>query len=235
MPSNSDRRSERAALFKAITHVRAMAHKIRDLRKEREALVQNRYKQKLCELYTRQTDYICDQHDLEIAALLELLAAVWENDLNESLALCGTEEFAEMRHQLRSQDNTATSDPIFLVREAVRHYGIEEDYGGEPVWVNVDGDDADEEQFERFERGEFLEDDGESESWRRTAYKDHYEYVTACFTRQAAEEYVNSNRHRLRDPHVYVASGYRNRQWQRIRTFLLGKLPPQLLQSRRLA
>lgn len=52
-----------------------------------------------------------------------------------------------------------------------------------------------------------------------------YEWETVCFTQEAAAKYIEQHRHNLCDPHVYVASGYRNAEWQRMRAFLMGLVP----------
>ena len=45
--------------------------------------------------------------------------------------------------------------------------------------------------------------------------------VQPFFTNVAAEEYIVGERHHLDSPQVYVASGYRNEEWQAVRAVLL--------------
>jgi hypothetical protein len=49
--------------------------------------------------------------------------------------------------------------------------------------------------------------------------------ITTFFTNEAAEAYIEANKHNLHDPHVYVDSGYRNYEWQFMRALIvaLGK------------
>jgi len=60
------------------------------------------------------------------------------------------------------------------------------------------------------------------EDWTRTGFRWRWEFVQAFFTRQAAEEYLQSQAHNLGEARVYVESAYRNREWQRLRELLLG-------------
>lgn len=45
--------------------------------------------------------------------------------------------------------------------------------------------------------------------------------VQPCFTEEGANRYIRMDGHNLREPRVYVASGYRNLEWQLIRTFFI--------------
>lgn len=51
-----------------------------------------------------------------------------------------------------------------------------------------------------------------------------------CFTQAAADEYIRVNRHNLREPYVYVESGYNNPEWKRLREFLLTLAPGRVVQ-----
>jgi hypothetical protein len=47
-------------------------------------------------------------------------------------------------------------------------------------------------------------------------------FVTACFTRKGAEAYIEVNGHNLREPFIYVASLFRNREMIDVRKALIG-------------
>jgi hypothetical protein len=53
--------------------------------------------------------------------------------------------------------------------------------------------------------------------WRNSTV---YVNIQPFFTEKAAQEYINANRHNLVEPRIYVESGYRNYEWQAVRTLL---------------
>ncbi len=120
--------------------------------------------------------------------------------------------------EIRMQDNAATSHPMFLVQERYRVYGVDIDYGGTSVWIDLEGEEADENESDRLSL--LALDDEIDDEWTLTGYIDRWEFVTACFTRKACEEFIEANRHNLTDPRVYVASAHRNEEWKAVRTFL---------------
>ena len=128
--------------------------------------------------------------------------------------------------KLHSQDNRCTSHPMFVVRQVRRIYGIDRCYGGcdGSVWVSVlpgeDGE-ADKETSEKLNQMLNDESDGPYMGYELTGYKDIFEFVTCCFTNDAAEAYIANNKHNLNKPHVYVASGYRNQEWIDMRAALM--------------
>lgn len=130
----------------------------------------------------------------------------------------------EISEQIKTQDNLATSLPIFIVQEKRRIYGLNTGYSDDIVWI-YDGDEITDENELNFintiykEKGENCE---ELEIYTRTAYIDIWEFVTACFTRKGCEDYIEINRYNLKEPRIYVESGYRNREWEDVRNHLLG-------------
>lgn len=48
----------------------------------------------------------------------------------------------------------------------------------------------------------------------------HFKFVTACFTEIGCQRYIAANGHNLNKPRVYVASGYRNEEWEIMREHL---------------
>ena len=103
---------------------------------------------------------------------------------------------ALMGSTIQTQDNLATGDPIFLVQQRERIFGIDTDYTEEIAWVDTDDG--------------FEETGDEPNGWRRTGCIDRWVYVQPFFTNDAAVAYIASNGHNLTDPRVYVASAYRN-------------------------
>ena len=47
------------------------------------------------------------------------------------------------------------------------------------------------------------------------------EFVTACFTETAAQEFIHADGHNHKNPHIYADSGYRNVEWKNARRFFM--------------
>jgi len=55
-----------------------------------------------------------------------------------------------------------------------------------------------------------------------TFYQQHWEFVTAHFSRSAAEHYMHSNMHHFRHgARIYVTSQYRCHEWNAVRKLLM--------------
>lgn len=121
---------------------------------------------------------------------------------------------AEIARRMEGQDNQCTAHPIFVVQQRKRIYGIDRDYTDNVVWIRsdegceVDGEEASAVQAEYDRTGI------EPEMYIRTGYVDTWEWVQPFFSEQGADWYIQANAHRLSCPCIYVASGYRNDEWQ---------------------
>lgn len=139
---------------------------------------------------------------------------------------------AKLAELIRTQDGACTSLPMFCVQKKVRIYGLDTDYTDSVVWLDCENDEVDEETFERLESlyddGLTEEDDEDEEDdsgheikntsgYTRVGYQDTWEFVTAFLTRDAADAYIRANRHRMKEPRIYVESGYRNAEWEILR------------------
>lgn len=130
------------------------------------------------------------------------------------------DKIKEISHQINTQDNRMTSHPIFLVQQKVRTTGFDPGYSDNDqlCWIGDDGE-VDEETskklFETYEKGGSI-----SELYTLTGFVDTWEFVTCCFTKAGAEEYIRVNGHNLTEPRIYVASGWRNEEWIAVRYFL---------------
>lgn len=137
-------------------------------------------------------------------------------------------ELIAMAGKLRTQDNLSTANPMFLVQQRERIFGMDSEYSDSNVWVNCDHEKVDEDTAKRISAivdssiDSFVWplDDNDME-YRRVYYKDQWEFVTAFFTQDAAQAYIDSNKHNLTEPRIWVAGGYRNREWEIIRNLLL--------------
>ncbi len=115
----------------------------------------------------------------------------------------------DIRERIRTQDNDCTADQLFIVEQRERIYGLKPQWSDKTVWIDDEG-----------------ECEPTAPGASKTNYADRWKFVTACFTRKGCEDYIAVNGHNLKEPRIYTASAYRNREWQTIRAFLLA-LPPQ--------
>ena len=132
-------------------------------------------------------------------------------------------DFRTVAKRMRTQDNACTADPIFIVYEKERIYGLDTSYADDKiVWLDVYGDygEADDRKKRALDRYYRMYHQ-DPEGWTRTGYTDRDRFVTACFTRVAAEEYIKRDGHNLKRPHIYVEHiNRRNWEMKSFRDFL---------------
>jgi hypothetical protein len=163
---------------------------------------------------------LIEQHPECAEVLRELLTGLeagWVYDACESPRLA---RMAEIGQAMMTQDNRGTSIPIFTVQQRFRVYGLNPDCAEGYEWSGDDGEKVPDDLAAHLEAGAaagLVPPDG----FRRVGYMDIWEFVTATFTENAANDYIARNGHNLREPRIYVESGYRNREWDDIRAFLL--------------
>ena len=133
------------------------------------------------------------------------------------------EELMKIAKRMKDQDNKCTANPIYLVQQKRRIYGMNPQFiidEGEIVWL-YDGEEMDltdedtkkaQDHYEKYYE--------ELPGWTRTTYIDIWEFVQPFFSEKAADDYVKANRHRLTEPRVYIDSAYRNYEWQAIEKIL---------------
>lgn len=130
----------------------------------------------------------------------------------------------KIAERMDGQDNRATADPVYVVQQRRRIYGIDPSWTDNAVWL-YEGEEvaATREGLVLFLRENDLDEDeclGKDELVK-SGYKDIYEFVQPFFSMKAAVDYIEANRHRLTDPRVYVDAAYRNEEWQAVRGVLL--------------
>lgn len=115
-----------------------------------------------------------------------------------------------------------TAEPLFLVERKRRVYGFDPRFTEEVAWLDGEEVEAatDGETFKRLEEGHERGDD-EPDGWTRTGFVDRWEFVTVCFTKQAAEAYIEDQKHNLGEARVYVDSAVRNPEMKAIRRHLV--------------
>jgi len=117
-------------------------------------------------------------------------------------------------HEINTQDNRITQDPLFCVFEKERIYGVEDDYTDQWEWCNSD-------QQCHCASGEACE--SKSEECRKVGYIERNHFVNAHFTERAAKEHIRINGHNLYGPFVYVTSLFRCEEMIAIRNTLANK------------
>lgn len=128
---------------------------------------------------------------------------------------------AKIRAELLTQSNEATAHPIFFVEQTVRVWGIDSAYTDTFIWLDEEGGMEDQAGLEAaFARGDAVT------GAYRVGYRDTWERVTACLTRNGADEYIRVNGHNLSRPvRVFVGSGYRNEEWIGLRAHFMKDAP----------
>ena len=132
------------------------------------------------------------------------------------------QELREMGKLILTEDNRATAHPIFVVRQYRRIHGMDPNYGEDNYeWVHTQ-----DHEFSLPSDGaleEYLDsEDGDITEFEKVYYLDIEVNVQPFFTEKAAQRYINSNKHNLTKPYIYVECAYRNYEWQLIREFLMG-------------
>ena len=143
------------------------------------------------------------------------------------------DQLSALRIELQTQDNAITADPLFVVFQEERIYGVSQDYQTDGYeWVGEDDSSvtADDDEAKVLEK--LLDDVRELSiggvtlsiggvTFQRVWYKIVPRFVTACFTRKGAENYIARNGHNLTNPYIYVESLYRNNEMIALREHLM--------------
>lgn len=127
----------------------------------------------------------------------------------------------EIIQNLKTQDNRCTSLPVFCVQRKRRDFGYTDGSSDNYIWM-IDGEEASEEEsldFDEIDKDYYAE--LPKDVWKQY-YIDRWEFVQACFTEKGAENYIQANGHNLGESRIYVDSGWRNKEWEEVRSFLLG-------------
>lgn len=156
---------------------------------------------------------------IDIEELRATLAAA--EPMPDSEAVSVPVEIRSIAQQMRTQDNECTANPLFYVEQQRTITGIDTDYDPEIVWCIEDsmifkGD----EEFAALETA-YAESGTVPENYTRTGYVHEWEFVTAFFTRSAAEQFVVQHGHKYSGPlRMSVETEPRNREMNLVRDFL---------------
>ena len=135
-----------------------------------------------------------------------------------------TEQLAELSTELRTQDNACTAEPMFVVYQIKRIYGVDPDYTEDTTWTHSEGEETDPEIIAALEA---LDDAGsptihDGTAYERVGYIDIDQFVTVCLTRKGAEAFIARMKHRLNKPHIDVDTFLRNDEMIALRNHLMG-------------
>ena len=142
----------------------------------------------------------------------------WANTLEQELPSEPNADMKQIGELIKTQDNRATSHPMFIVQRLQRIYGVGADYTNKFMWISEEGEPASEIETAGLEA--LLAKGVKVKGWEKVGYVDRWEFVTACFTRQACEDYVAAKGHDLGVTRIYVDSAYDNHEWIKVREYL---------------
>lgn len=139
-----------------------------------------------------------------------------------------TEQLDALRTELRTQDNACTAEPMFVVYQVKRIYGLDLDYTEETTWTHAEGEETDPDIIAALEA---LDDAGnltvhDGTAYERVGYMDIDQFVTVCLTRKGAEEFIARMKHRLNKPHIDVDTFLRNAEMIALRNHLMSEEAP---------
>jgi hypothetical protein len=126
-------------------------------------------------------------------------------------------------HEIETQDNRSTRLPIlYVIKETIREYGIEEDYGADGfewvkdsetyTWDEIEDEINKEQQYNfMFDISSIDEDDVKEYGFEKVFYRNVERYSdNFFFTQKAAKEHLRINGHNLTKPQDYVIHAFRN-------------------------
>jgi len=136
----------------------------------------------------------------------------------------------DIRWEMGSQDNACTAEPFYVVYQKREIFNVTDDANDvQYYWRNVGSADTRDEPYHEHDPKKikrldayFAKNYRPKPGWERDFYVEVPEFVTACFTRKAAQQYIDSNAHNLHKPYIFVESLYRNSEMVAVRKFLGG-------------
>jgi len=120
-------------------------------------------------------------------------------------------DFKKIAHELNTQDNRITADPLFCVFEKERIYGLSSEHTDKWEWYRA-SDSCSCEENDMCEC--------KDEECKKVYYVERDRFVNAHFTEKAANEHIRINGHNLKEPFTYVTSLWRCPEMIAVRNFL---------------
>lgn len=123
---------------------------------------------------------------------------------------------------ITTQDNRSTDQPMFIVQQRRRMYGLDTGYCDNFIWLCSEDEynEASAEEADALE-AEYQDTGRAKDGWQRTGYIDQWEFVTACFTEQGCIDYLKLDGHNLKEPRIYAEGSYRNEEFRAVRNSLI--------------
>jgi hypothetical protein len=131
----------------------------------------------------------------------------------------------KLKHELNTQDNRITANPIFLVQEETKEIGHEE-FGctdGYDIVEQVTGDYSTyetkcEAYRDLLEMGHGKEDIRDEVV--EVPYRIRWETIQCCFTEKGAQSFIDIDKHNHKKLRIYVDGLYRNKEMITLRNLL---------------
>lgn len=150
------------------------------------------------------------------------MSTVNEEDQTAKESSCNEQQIV-MQHigeQIRTQDNRCTSDPLFIVQQKQRIWGMDLNYTDDYAWLDTSNEHTEATDVEAAGLDAIEDKCGDLGDWEKVGYVDTWEFITACFTEKACQDYIAANGHNLNEPRIYAASAYRNLEMIAVREML---------------
>jgi len=125
-----------------------------------------------------------------------------------------TLDINQLQHELNTQDNLFTEDPIYIVYEWEQIYSEQE--GEEYEWRDEDHDLIDDKEIKKLTDKEI-----EEKGYSKCYYKEVRRFISAFLTMKSAEQFIKQNSYHWRKPHVYVETLWRNEEMKGIREYFM--------------
>lgn len=127
-----------------------------------------------------------------------------------------------------TQDNAATANPAYCVKDKKRVYGFDGTTTSDYVWYSRDDGGEYDNTDDMYKALDTIADEiNEDEivlngnTYEKSYYELEERTVTTCFTREQAQRYIDENRHNLKNPFIYVESFNRNPEMLAVRELLI--------------
>ncbi len=134
-----------------------------------------------------------------------------------------------MAERMRTQDNRATSHPVYCVQKMERTEGTDDAYGDEYTWRDDEWNEAGPEKTALLDVAEEDDDSAALRGWTKMYHCDRWETVMTCLTEKGAADYIAAKAHHLSThcpPRIYVASMYACSEMIDLREWLLSLPSP---------
>lgn len=143
---------------------------------------------------------------------------------------------ARLSHELRTQKNYGTENPIYCVYRRAKVYNVDPRYSDQIEWrstmpaISFDDGSPEMNRYISEFRAKCLKDDVLAISPERILYfagfePIHYKtinvFVQAFFSEKAANEFIEVNKGKMDSPYVYVDSAYKNIEIQVLREVIM--------------